>query len=73
MSNPFDDEDGSYYSLVNADGQYSAWPTFAAIPEGWVVVYGPSNRAACLDFIEDKWADMRPISLKGRDERSNSF
>ena len=63
MSNPFDDEDGRYYALVNIDGQYSVWPTFAAIPEGWKVVYGPNDRTSCLDFIEEKWTDMRPISL----------
>jgi len=63
MTNPFEDEDGSYYALINEEGQYSLWPTFAAIPKGWIAVYGSDSRAACLKFIEQHWTDMRPNSL----------
>lgn len=28
MTNPFDDEDGSFLILVNDEGQYSVWPSF---------------------------------------------
>lgn len=63
MTNPFENEDGVYYALVNDEGQYSLWPTFAEIPEGWSVAFGEDNRTACLDFIERTWTDMRPKSL----------
>lgn len=63
MANPFEDENGSYYALVNDEGQYSLWPTFVDIPEGWTAVFGEDTRAACLSFIEENWTDMRPKSL----------
>ncbi|MEV0411115.1 MbtH family protein [Streptomyces sp. NPDC050448] len=63
MANPFDNEDGTFYALVNEEGQYSLWPTFADVPAGWVVEFGESTRRACLDFIEENWTDMRPKSL----------
>lgn len=61
--NPFDDENGTFYALVNAEGQYSLWPVFAAVPAGWSVSHGPDSRPACLSHIEAKWTDMRPASL----------
>ncbi len=63
MSNPFDDESGEFYVLVNDEGQHSLWPTFADVPAGWTVAHGPSPRAACIDYVEANWTDMRPNSL----------
>ncbi|HEY9242467.1 MAG TPA: MbtH family protein [Streptosporangiaceae bacterium] len=63
MPNPFEDEEGRYYALVNEEGQYSLWPTFVDVPEGWEIVHGEDSRQACLDFIEENWTDMRPNSL----------
>lgn len=62
-TNPFEDEDGEYYALVNDEGQYSLWPTFADIPAGWTVAHGKDTRQACLTFVESTWTDMRPKSL----------
>ena len=62
-ANPFDDENGSFYVLVNDEGQYSLWPAFADLPAGWTAVSGPDGRQACLDLIEHEWTDMRPNSL----------
>jgi MbtH protein len=66
MMNPFDDENAAYYALINAEGQYSLWPAFAAIPKGWTAVYGSGSRTACLQYIERHWVDMRPVSLGRR-------
>ncbi|KUL44140.1 MbtH family protein [Streptomyces regalis] len=63
MANPFDDADGVFRVLVNDEGQYSLWPDFAAVPEGWTSVHGPDDRAACLEYVERHWTDMRPRSL----------
>jgi uncharacterized protein YbdZ (MbtH family) len=30
------------------------------------VVHGEANRAACLEYIEQHWADIRPKSLRDR-------
>ena len=64
--NPFDDENGSFLVLVNDEEQHSLWPTFADVPAGWRVVYGEADRAACLDYIEQNWTDIRPRSLRER-------
>lgn len=62
-TNPFEDEDGRYLALINDEGQYSLWPAFADVPDGWTVVHGEDTRKACLDYIEENWTDMRPKSL----------
>ncbi|WP_436498872.1 MbtH family protein [Actinokineospora sp. HUAS TT18] len=63
MTNPFENNEGTYYALVNDEGQYSLWPEFAAVPAGWTVAHGPAPRQECLDHIEANWTDMRPRSL----------
>jgi uncharacterized protein YbdZ (MbtH family) len=65
-TNPFDDDNGSFFVLVNDEEQHSLWPTFAEIPAGWQVVYGEADRAACLEYIEQNWSDIRPKSLRQR-------
>lgn len=62
--NPFDDDNGSFLVLVNDEEQHSLWPTFSDVPAGWRVVYGEADRAACLDYIESNWPDIRPMSLR---------
>jgi MbtH protein len=63
MTNPFEDEDGIYHALVNDEGQYSLWPTFVDVPDGWTIAHEADTRSACLSFIEENWTDMRPKSL----------
>jgi uncharacterized protein YbdZ (MbtH family) len=65
-TNPFDDDKGSFFVLVNDEGQHSLWPTFADVPAGWRVVHGESDRAECLEYIEQNWTDIRPKSLRER-------
>ncbi|MHA7649307.1 MbtH family protein [Mycobacterium sp. ML4] len=63
-TNPFDDDDGRFFVLVNDEGQHSLWPAFAQIPAGWHTVYGEAGRASCLDYVEQNWTDIRPQSLR---------
>ena len=65
-NNPFDDEAGTFYVLVNDEEQHSLWPVFAAVPAGWRVVFGEGARSACLDYIEQNWTDIRPKGLRER-------
>ncbi|MFP5022125.1 MbtH family protein [Pseudonocardia phyllosphaerae] len=65
-TNPFDDENGTFHALVNEEGQYSLWPTFVPVPDGWEVAHGPDDRASCLEYVETHWTDMRPRSLARR-------
>ncbi len=63
MSNPFDDEHGTFLVLANEENQHSLWPESAEPPPGWRSVFGPGPRQACLDYVEAHWTDMRPASL----------
>jgi MbtH protein len=63
VTNPFEDPDDKYFVLINDEGQYSLWPVFADVPDGWKVTFGEDGRQECLDFIEKNWTDMRPNSL----------
>ncbi len=63
-TNPFDDESGTFVVLINGEEQHSLWPAFADVPAGWRVVYGEASRAACLDYVEQSWTDIRPKSLR---------
>lgn len=62
--NPFDDVDGRFLVVVNAEEQHSLWPKFAEVPAGWRIAFGESTRQKCLEYIEDNWTDMRPKSLR---------
>ena len=72
MSNFFEDENGEYLVLVNAEGQYSLWRTFKAIPAGWTAVGPRGRRTECLAYIEENWTDMRPKSLIERMNRNQA-
>lgn len=63
MTNPFDDQDGTFHVLVNAENQHSLWPAFAEIPAGWTAVLENAPRQQCVDYIETNWTDLRPKSL----------
>ncbi|MBF5000529.1 MbtH family protein [Nocardia sp. BSTN01] len=63
-TNPFDDDNGRFSVLINDEEQYSIWPTFAEVPDGWDVVFGENSRDACIEYIEKNWTDMRPKSLR---------
>jgi MbtH protein len=63
MTNPFEDENGTYHVLINEEGQHSLWPSFVEVPNGWTIILKSDSRAACLEFINRNWTDMRPRSL----------
>ncbi|MFF9072074.1 MbtH family protein [Streptomyces sp. NPDC014735] len=62
-TNPFDG-DGAFYVLVNDEDQHSLWPSHAAVPAGWSVVFGPGDREGAVEYVEANWTDMRPRSLR---------
>ena len=63
MNNPFDDTAGTFRVLVNDLQQHSLWPSFADVPAGWVLVFGPASRDDCLEFVEENWTDITPRRL----------
>jgi MbtH protein len=64
VTNPFDDENGSYVVLINAEEQFSLWPSSISVPAGWTVVRSADTRPACLEYVDQSWTDMRPKSLR---------
>lgn len=57
-------EERSFEVVVNQRGQYSIWPSNRQLPPGWKVVLVRGSKAACLEYIEQVWVDMRPLSLR---------
>jgi MbtH protein len=64
MTNPFEDDNAEFLILVNHEEQYSLWPAFREVPEGWRVTGPTGKRKECLAWIEENWTDMRPRSLR---------
>jgi uncharacterized protein YbdZ (MbtH family) len=54
----------SFFVVVNAEEQYSLWPDELELPAGWSAVFGPSEKATCLEWVERTWTDMRPRSAR---------
>lgn len=64
MNNPFDDQDANFLVLRNGDDQYSLWPQFVPVPNGWSTVHGPDSRQDCLDFVNENWTSMLPNRVR---------
>ncbi len=58
------DGDKLYKVVRNDEDQYSIWFADMSIPEGWHDVGKKGGKQECLDFIEDSWTDMRPLSIR---------
>lgn len=50
--------------VMNHEEQYSIWPVYKELPAGWREAGKQGSRAECLAYIEEKWTDMRPASLR---------
>jgi MbtH protein len=62
MTDPFENENGDYKILVNAEGRHSLWPAFLDVPAGWSETGPHGPRKDCLDWIDAHWTDLRPKS-----------
>lgn len=63
MTNPFDDPEGTFSVLVNAEGQHSLWPAFAEVPDGWTAALQGATHEEAEAYVEEHWTDLRPRSL----------
>lgn len=70
MANPFEADTGEFLVLVNGEAQYSLWPAFRDVPQGWTAIGISGLRQVCLDWIDANWTDMRPKSLIDADARA---
>lgn len=64
----FDDETREFKVVMNHEEQYSIWPADRENPPGWKDVGKSGKKQECLDYINEVWTDMRPLSLRKRME-----
>jgi MbtH protein len=60
----WDSEDTVFRVVVNHEEQYSIWPDYLEIPNGWREVGKAGKKQDCLEYIKEHWTDMRPLSLR---------
>lgn len=60
----FDNENTNFRVVINTEEQYSIWPDYKVLPEGWRAEGFVGLKAACLAHIELVWTDLRPLSLR---------
>jgi MbtH protein len=53
-----------YVVVMNHEEQYSIWPADREIPAGWRSVGKRGAKQTCLDYINEVWTDMRPLTLR---------
>ena len=60
-----DREDTTIYKVVlNHEEQYSIWPADRESPLGWRDAGKVGPKQECLDYVNEVWTDMRPLSLR---------
>jgi len=61
----YDDKDETIYQVVvNHEEQYSIWPDWRPLPDGWRPDGKVGSKEDCLAHINEVWTDMRPLSLR---------
>lgn len=60
-----EEEDSRHYQVVvNDEEQYSIWAVDRELPAGWRATGPRGPKSECLDYINEVWTDMRPLSLR---------
>jgi MbtH protein len=63
-----DSEDTSFDIVINHEEQYSIWPVSKPVPAGWTVIGVSGDKKFCVNYINQGWTDMRPLSLRNKME-----
>ena len=71
MHSDANDDDLRFEVVVNDEEQYSIWESDMDVPAGWRTVGKAGTKSECLDYIEEVWMDMRPLSLRRAMENIN--
>jgi MbtH protein len=50
--------------LINDEEQHSIWPSAQPIPEGWRQIGPVGPKQECLDWINENWPDIAPLSVR---------
>ncbi len=56
----------TYMVVVNHEEQYSIWSEYRDLPPGWRAAGKSGLKSECLEYINQVWTDMRPLSLRKR-------
>lgn len=59
-----DNENTEFLVVKNHQQQFSIWPSYREIPQGWSAENIKGSKTECLNYINEKWTDMRPKSLQ---------
>lgn len=63
------DAEENFHVVANHEEQYSIWPSYKTIPEGWKAAGKSGSKDECLAYIKEVWTDMRPLSLRNEMQR----
>lgn len=58
------DDDTEFLVVINGEEQYSIWPSYKPVPNGWRGEGKTGSEAECLAHVDAVWTDMRPLSLR---------
>lgn len=58
--------------VMNEEEQYSIWPGDRQVPAGWKEAGFTGPKEQCLDWIKERWTDMRPKSLRDAADQDTS-
>ncbi len=58
--------------VVNHEEQYSIWPTGKQNAPCWNDAGFQGTKVDCLEYIKQKWTDMRPVSLRKKMEAQHA-
>lgn len=70
MSRDEEEDTTTYKVVVNHEEQYSIYPDYKENPLGWKDVGKSRTKQECLDYIDEVWTDMRPLSLRKKMEEA---
>lgn len=61
-------ENTIYVVIINQEEEYSIRPAYHGLPLGWKAANKQGTRDECLDYIQEVWTDMRPLSVRKKME-----
>ncbi|THA25974.1 MbtH family protein [Streptomyces sp. RKND-216] len=65
-------ETALYDVVINDEEQYSIWEADRELPAGWHREGTRGTREECLEHIDRVWTDIRPRSVRMRQEAAGS-
>ena len=64
------EEQSVFNVVINHEMQYSIWPADKENALGWQDEGKSGTKQECLDYIDEVWTDMRPLSLQKKMNQS---